>query len=406
MSVSVTARDYPHARLELFEESDPVGIPAVQDALSALWRMASERAQDEQSAALSRACLWNLVAFHSNPQRARGDSGGEARRITTLLEQVTVAVPARVIHLEEWRDEAAPQPGQEVEAWVSTHCLHSESGPQLVCCEQINAAGYGERGHSHFPALVRALLVPDLPTALLWLDDVPRKGRVLGQLLQMSERMVVDTQHITEPASLLAVHELQRNAPGKLADLGWLRLTALRHLVADFFEPPGRAEQLGALERIGVEVSPAGSNTGLLLLGWLLSRTGYGEVRAVDLGGQGAGGLSRWQARRAGGKPAEVELRVHDDASAAPGEAAGDGGMDGVYCIRIEAGGDTFALHDVDPEHMRVDGPDKHLPHVALREAGEPELVVQALGAPLRDRVYAEALATATELAESQQWTH
>jgi glucose-6-phosphate dehydrogenase assembly protein OpcA len=240
--------------------------------------------------------------------------------------------------------------------------------------------------------VVRALLVPDLPVALLWLDDVPRKGRVLGQLLALSDRVIVDTQHAGDPATLLGVADLRSAAPDKLTDLGWLRLTALRHLVADFFEPPGRAEQLGRLERVAVEVSPRGRNTGLLLLGWLLSRCGYGQVRALEPGDD-AGAL-RWQASRNGARPVALDMHVRE----------GEGGLDGVIRLEIEAGGDTFALHDVDAEHMAVQGPDRQLPRVPLRETDEPGLVALALATGLGDRIYAEALASAAQLVECQQW--
>jgi hypothetical protein len=394
MSVTVKQLELPHAQLAQYGETDPVALTAVQDALSALWRAASEQAQQEHGEALARACLWNLVAFHSNPQRPRGDSGGEASRIAQVLRQSTASVPARVIHLQEWRDASAPAPGQEVEAWVSTYCLLGQGAPRYVCCEQINLAGYGEKGHSHFPALVRALLVPDLPVGLLWLDDVPRKGRVLGQLLAMSDRMLIDNQHTTDPASLTAVHELLRGAATRVADLSWLRLNPLRHLVAEFFDPPERAAQLAQLERILIETSPEGRNTGLLLAGWLLSRCGFGQVRSVELGNGGT--ARRWQAQGPQGRSVLLDFLVRD----------GYGGLDGIFCIQIEAGGDTFALHDVDPEHMSVAGPDRTLPRVTLRENTEPGLLVEALATPLPDPVYTEALATAAALVESDQWNH
>jgi Glucose-6-phosphate dehydrogenase subunit N-terminal domain/Glucose-6-phosphate dehydrogenase subunit C-terminal domain len=391
MSVMVNTEDVANGSLVLFEETEPVGLPAVQETLSALWRLASEQVQEEMDDALSRACLWNLVPFHSNPKRRRGDSAGEAHRIETLLRQVTVSVPARVIHLEEWRNEAAPEPGKEVEAWVSSHCLHTAQGPHLVCCEQVNLAGYGEQGHSHFPALVRALLVPDLPVALLWLDDVPRKGHVLGELLQLSDRMIIDNQHTTDPVSLTAVHELLSASPGKVTDLSWLRLNPLRHLLADFFDPPGRAEQLQHLERILIETSPEGRNSGLLLLGWLLSRCGYEEYRGAKPEGDSA---LHWQVQRGKGKGIPLDFRMGE----------GYGGLDGIFCIRIEAGGDAFELRDVDPEHMSMEGPDRTLPRVALRESSEPELVGQALSADPHDPVYAAALAAAARLVACARW--
>ncbi len=378
--------------LTVLSESEAVGVAEVQNRLTALWRQASESLQEDRPDALALACLWNLVVFHSNPERKRGDSGGEAHRIQQLLEQVTTSVPARVIHLEEWRDEAARAPGQEVEAWVGTHCLHSGDTAHMVCCEQINVAGYGEQGHSHFPALVRALQVPDLPTALLWLDDVPRKGRVLGQLLRLSERLVADSQHTTAMESLLALNDLLQSAPARIVDLGWLRLNPLRNLVADFFDPPGRAEQLARMEAVRITTSREGRNNGLLVLGWLLSRCGYREATAVDLGGSDT--AYRWRVPRGDGDAFTVDFAVQD----------GYGGLDGIFALELRAGGDTFSLHDVDPEHMAVRGPDRDLPRVALREADETGLVVEALGAGKAGTVFAEAVAMAALLAEGALW--
>ena len=392
MSVTMQTRELGASRLRLFGESNPVSLAGVQDALSALWRRASGDLQQQGHSALARACLWNLVAFHSNPKRARGETGETAHHIEMLLELVTTVVPARVLHLEEWRDEPDPPSGKEVEAWVSTHCLEPASGPQVVCCEQVNLAGYGEQGHSHFPALVRALLVPDIPVGLLWLDEVPRKGRMLGQLLDICDRMIVDSQHAMAPDSLLAVNDLQRATPGKVADLSWLRLGPLRHLVADFFDPPGRAELLGRLDRVLIETSPQGRNTGYLLLGWLLSRCGYEQAKAVDLGRQAQ--ACRWQVRRKDGKSLTLDFTT----------GRGDGGLDGVLAFQLEAGGHTFRLEDADDDHMSVSGPDRTLPRVALREASEPELVAEALAANLRDPVYFEALGLAARLVETELW--
>jgi hypothetical protein len=112
----------------------------------------------------------------------------------------------------------------------------------------------------------------------------------------------------------------------------------------------------------------------------------------VELGNGGT--ARRWQAQGPQGRSVLLDFLVRD----------GYGGLDGIFCIQIEAGGDTFALHDVDPEHMSVAGPDRTLPRVTLRENTEPGLLVEALATPLPDPVYTEALATAAALVESDQW--
>ncbi len=392
MKVHTQQQTPPVGELLSFMGEAPVPLDQVEERLAELWRHASETCAPAGGEPLTRACLWNVVAYHAHPTGHPGHDLAQPSRLEALLAEVTTSVPARVIHLEQWPEDTAPGPHAEVQAWVASNCLRPESGRNLVCCEEVHLAGYGERGQSHFPALVRALRAPDLPVALLWLDEVPRRGRVLGQLLGLSERILIDAQHTSEPDTLLAVRDLVRNARVRVVDLGWMRLRPLRHLVAQFFDPPGRAGQLQALEGITLETDARGRNAGYLLLGWLLSRCGYTEVSAVDLG-PGAD-THRWSVRRGDARSFPVDFQVRE----------GYGGLDGIFCIALEAGGDTFALHDVDPEHMSLEGPDRKLPSVALRETDDPGLVAEALGGGRPDRVYADALAMASKLVATEQW--
>lgn len=422
MSLIVSRKSFPPSELMVYAESEPLSIDLVQKTLHGLWREASGQNRETEASSQSRetepsgesretggnslplACLWNLIAFHANPSRIPRDSGGEANRIQSLLEEVTVSLPARVIHLEEWPDSQAPESGKEVEARVSTNCLHSPGGQPLVCCEEINLAGYGRKGHSHFPALVRAFLVPDLPVALVWLDDIPREGKLLGQLLGMCSRVVIDNQHTSDTASLLAANDMLKASPGKLVDLSWLRLSPLRHLLADFFDAPGQAGQLQRIESIHIETSPAGRNPGRLMMGWLISACGYGQPEAVDQ--DPSQDTLRWTVRRSepGQGPASeggeggnhsfpLDFSMRD----------GYGGLDGIFSITLRAGGETYSLRDTDPEHMAVKGPHLELPNVHLREMDDPGLMVAALGGGPPDQVYGKALAMAALLAETEQ---
>ena len=414
MSLIVSRKNFPSSEMVVYSESEPLSIDHVQKALNGLWREASGQSRKSSENTLPLACLWNLVAFHANPSRIPWDSGGEANRIQSLLEEVTVSLPARVIHLEEWPDSKAPQSGKEVEAWVSTNCLHSAGGQHLVCCEEINLAGYGEKGHSHFPALVRAFLVPDLPMALVWLDDIPREGTLLGQLLRMCDRVVIDNQHTSDTVSLLAANDVLKASPGKLVDLSWLRLSSLRHLLADFFDAPGQAGKLEQIESIHIETSPSGSNPGRLMMGWLLSACGYNQAEAVAPGD--SKNAMRWMVRRGIAGPAGNEGSAGKGPAIKGGEGEthsfpldftmrdGYGGLDGVFSITLRAGGETYSLRDTDPEHMAIKGPNLDLSNVPLREMGDPGLMVAALGGGPPDRVYGKALAMAAMLAEMEQW--
>ncbi|MEE8436538.1 MAG: glucose-6-phosphate dehydrogenase assembly protein OpcA [bacterium] len=395
MTISVNRKAFPSSDLVLLDHGEAVDISQVESCLTGLWRAASEHSQEEREEGLALARLWNLVSYRAgaqaSPSASGEEPGEEAETPGALLERVTMSMPARVIHLKDLRHVPPPAPGKDVEARVESHCLISHSGSKMVCCEAIHLTGYGEVGHSHFPAVLRALLVAHLPVALLWLDEVPRKGRLLGELLAMSDRLLVDTQRTSDTSSLLAVNDLMRNAGEQMVDLGWLRLRPMRYLVADFFDPPGRAEQLQRMEGITIETSPKGFNSGLMMAGWILSRLGLGESQGLTPV-QGEGNL-RWNmAHGAGVFPLDFSIRE------------GYGGLDEIFRFEIRAGGDVFEIRDVDPEHVSISGPDRQLPSIALRESDGAELVVAALGGAPADVVFAQALGVAAHLVETLQW--
>lgn len=402
MTITVNRKTFPSSELMLLEHGETVEVAQVESCLTQLWRSASEQSQQEGEGALALARLWNLVTYRTGPDAhppASGDGPDESRGDgreppAALLERVTMSIPARVIHLKELHAEPPPGAGKELEARVGNNCLNSRGESRMVCCETIHLTGYGQAGQSHFPAVLRALLVSNLPVAMLWLDDVPHEalheGSLLGELLRMSDRMLVDTQRSSDTSTLLAVNGLMRNTGGQIVDLGWLRLRPMRHLVADFFDPPGRAEQLRKIEGITIDTSLKGFNSGLMMSAWILSRLGLGETRGMGAP-QGEGNL-RWNmVHEGGGFPLDFSIRE------------GYGGLDEIFCLQIRAGGDVFEIRDVDPEHVSVSGPDRRLPSISLRESDDTELVVAALGGAPADAVFAQALSVAVQLVETLQ---
>jgi hypothetical protein len=365
----------------------PVELGAVESAFTTLWRAAGEQCAGGSKASVVRACLVNLIAQMPRP----GQDAGQGERLERLLAEVTQSIPSRVIrlHLHEAKD--AP-PDRDVQAWVATHCAPHPDGGGTIFAEEVTLAAYGEKGASHFPPLVRALRVPDLPTALLWLHGLPPKGRLLGQLLQASERLVVDSHFMTEPGALIALLDLLRGARS-LADLGWMRLTPVRYLIAKLFDPPGQSEKLSTLEGVEVETTPDGLNEGFLLLGWLLSRSGHREFKAVDVGGDSR--RFRWHVRR-DNRSFPVDLSTRQ------GFTGRD--YDGILRLSILGGGERYALEQVDEEHVSLESPHHTQQRVALHGWDDAELIVSALQTSGKDRIYGEALVIAAGLMDTEAW--
>jgi hypothetical protein len=366
-----------------FSSRGSIDFSRVEQELAALWRQAGERASD-QGQAVTRACLWNLVECQPLAE-------GKQAAPSDAVDEVGTIVPSRLIRLRARPVGEAPQSGREVEAWVSARCNPSSGGGHQIRTEEIRIAGYGEASLSHFPALVRALLVPDLPVALIWLAEPPRKGRLLRDLLRLSDRILIDSQPGGDPGVLPRVNDLVQDTQATFVDLGWMRLTPMRYLLASLFDPPGRADQLHRIERLRIDTTPNGRNTGLLMLGWLLTRLGRVEVKAEDSGGMEAS--YTWKARLMA-RQFPIEFHVRE----------GAGGLDGLLALEIAAGGDRFAMRQVDEEHIALDGPDHAGQKLALHGWSDPELLVAGLGAPGIDALYPQALAKAANLIEAEDW--
>jgi glucose-6-phosphate dehydrogenase assembly protein OpcA len=368
-------------------QGEPVDLAGVESAFTTLWRQAGEQFAGNNESSVVRACLWNLVAYMPGP----GADPQQVERLERMLADITQAVPSRVIRLQPREAGLAPA-GAEVQAWVATHCMASQSGGGTVCAEEVTLAGYGDGGASHFPPLVRALRVPDLPVALLWLHGLPPKGRLVGQLMQTTDRMLVDSHFMTSAGSLIALRDLIRGVAA-MGDLGWMRLTPMRYLIAKLFDPPGHGDNLSRLERIEVETTPDGLNEGFLLLGWLLSRAGYKEFKAVDLGGLDQ--RFRWQVRR-GNTSFPIDLFTR------PGYSAYD--YDGILRLSIVAGGERYAMEQVDEEHVSLESSHHTQSRVALHGWEDAELIISALQVTGTDRIYVEALAVAAGLMDTEAW--
>ena len=369
----------------------PVEIAAIDQTWARLWREALNVDDTLQQAPTTRACLWNLLVMgdgghlpaHDNLTRHNATPSRD--RLQALLDEATRTMPARIIRLETTTLES----GREVEAHIASNGL-LRNGGALICSEQVTLRGNGSAGSRHFPSLVRALLVPDLPVALLWLHALPSKSRLLGELVGLSERVVVDTHSTLDEMALPALHTLS-DSLRNLTDIGWMRIAPVRYMLASLFDPPGHAELLQRMQRIRIEAAPAGRPAAFLLAGWLLGQCGYSAFKALPV--PTARTIYRWDVRTADGAfPLEF------------GEREAEGGVDHLLSVEIEAGGARFALSQVDAEHVRLDSPLHQDQRLALHGWDTAELLVAALGLGHADLLYPKALALAGQLADAEAW--
>jgi glucose-6-phosphate dehydrogenase assembly protein OpcA len=252
-------------------------------------------------------------------------------------------------------------------------------GGKLLCSEEITLLARG-RGGEHLPALVSALLVPDVPTALFWSGGRPSEALKWRRLVEGSERLIVDTGRLAATAELRALAQVARLSPEvELADLGWLRLAPFRVLMASLFDPPVGAEPLRRAARLRLVCANDGGATARLLLGWLASRLDWGQPRRADAG---------WLVPREGGQVRlEIETREID------------AGADGIYTVELAGErGEVFSLSDAGPHTVEARAAGLPTRHLSAPERSDAELLVAALGARGHDPLFGAALERAAAL--------
>jgi hypothetical protein len=233
-----------------------VDVAAIERDLAALWRQAAGG-----QTSVTRACSWNLVVY------AEGDEG--LSRTKKLSNALVATVPSRTLILHHRPD----QPGPELEAFVTANCRLLPGGGKLVCSEEITVETRGH-GNDYLPSLTRALLVPDIPTAVLC-GGVPESGHLLQELMGAADRLIVDSHAMSKG------HPMHRlgNALSRVVDLAWLRTFPWRAAVASVFDAPEARAQLSQRQHIAVSCAREWESEAKLLVGWLQSRlSNVGEV--------------------------------------------------------------------------------------------------------------------------------
>jgi glucose-6-phosphate dehydrogenase assembly protein OpcA len=331
-----------------------VDVAAIERDLAALWRKANTG-----SVSVTRACSWNLVVHTS--------TDAEFKQAQPLADALLASVPSRTVVLND-RPNAT---GTEIEAFVTANCKMLPGGGKLVCTEEITIEARG-RGGEHLPSLLRALLVPDIPSAVLW-SDLPPNNAMVAELLVGVDRVILDSTRATE---LFRVERLGAQVTSRVADLNWLRFAPLRLIIAAAFDAPADPAMLFKLRRVSIDAGPDADSSARLLIGWLGARLGWSSPeRHTERGARG------WTISRQD-RTLQVELR------SAP---------QGVTGVTFESDEGVRVRLDVSASSVTIDagGAKRSVPFAQRSDA---DLVVAALGSRGSDKLYQSALHFAVEL--------
>ena len=230
----------------------------------------------EKGRSHARASVLNLIVT--------APDGRAAERIAATMMSLGVRHPSRAIVLV-----ADPGEGDGLDASITVHCHPGPMRAEQVCHETISLTCHGEPAR-HLSGVVAPLLIHDLPTHVWWPGDPPFDDPVFDQLVDISDRVIVDSSDFSD--LLTGYHRLTnlRRRSG-VGDLSWERLAWWHEVTAQFFDTPRFRRYLPNLNRIRIRYSvppPGGPETrhaeeiaplvrapiaqALLYAGWLASR--------------------------------------------------------------------------------------------------------------------------------------
>jgi glucose-6-phosphate dehydrogenase assembly protein OpcA len=295
----------------LLEQPRGVDVVAIERELAQLWKRATDDREDLDHGPVVRACTLNLVVVTEEAARLQA--------IEQLVGEVTLEHPARIFLIHAERDGAPPL----LDAWISARCTIAVPGEKQVCCEQITIHAVGAE-YTKLPSVVASLLVPDIPSVLLWKAKIVPKDPLLSALSELVDHLLIDSSEEAEPVQLLTswadFSAANRDAviPG---DLAWSHLTPWRSALGQAFSPAETRMYLQEIATIDIVISTStqpvhsGASQALLLVSWLAARLGWSIGKTA--GGNTASGYTA--SFTATGGPISFSAAVRQTAGAGPG---------------------------------------------------------------------------------------
>ena len=404
-----------HRRLMRFGEAESLATPlweqpntsvrAIAGHLSSLWDVppsldGGDALVPEKGLPHSRASVLNLIVTVVDSMAAD--------RVVRTLMGLGVRHPSRAIVLVP-EQRAADHP---LDARISTHCHDAPGGGDRVCYEEVVLTVRGEAA-DHLSGIVAPLLIHDLPTHVWWPGDPPFTDPVFDQLVELADRIIVDSSDFTDLLSGLRRLSTLRRRSG-VGDLSWQRLAWWQELTAQFFDAPRFRRYLPNLSGLRIRYAVSASAAPrqdekddiapgvaapmaqtLLYAGWIATRLGWKRYRTLEALDDGGFRL------RLEGPHEMVDLHVEPVVTeeVRPGE---------LLSVRLRSHGETgaaeFIIDRGDDDAVvatNADGMTALLRRVGLDTDGEPELLSSQLTVDSVDRVYEDAMRAAAILLAS-----
>ncbi len=288
------------------------------------------------------------------------------------------------------------------DAHIYAECRLSDRSSAEICTEQILVKTGGELAQ-HLSRVVAPLLIHDLPVVLWWPDDPPFGSRQFNEIVDIADRLLVDSGTFQEDggARLAGLAEVVANGVAA-TDIGWLRLALWRELLAGLFDHPLLTRELDHIRSVRIDVArptdTLRASRAAFYLGWVASRLGWETARPLASRGDDRDVLQG--AFRSGRR--EIAVEIHPVRATLDGAKRAPGSL-----VRV----DIEATRPRAQVRARITRQADHLLATAdwngasvTRRAGrlepfdETPFIAEALERPGLDRIFEQALIRAVRL--------
>ncbi|MBA2255546.1 MAG: glucose-6-phosphate dehydrogenase assembly protein OpcA [Chloroflexi bacterium] len=375
------AEEVAHTPMSEAERSRAMGDPRLAHMLDA----------PEDVRVRTRTSVLTLVVVAPRPETTE--------RAIDAVNLLAGRHPSRAIILSPGDPDGPPT----LDARIVASCHVSGRGDSETCTEQIHLRVGGETAQ-HLSAVVAPLLIHDLPVVLWWPDEPPIGRRPFRELLETVDRLLVDSGSFGADGSrrLAGLAAVIAEGDAVVHDIGWMRLTLWRELLAGLFDHPLLQRETGRCKAIRIHIArPSGdfrTIKGALFVGWLAGQLDW-EI-AQPLASK-SGSDSLFATLREGKHDIRVEFRP---ATGTAGEASVRS-AGSLTRVELELGRGTSAIRAVvtrQQDHLLATAEWNGAPIIRrpgrLEAFGEAPYLGEALDLTGQDRVFERALARATRL--------
>jgi len=284
-------------------------------------------------------------------------------------------------------------------SWMDAHiyaaCQLNDRSDVEVCTEELLIKAGGELAQ-HPSRVVAPLLIHDLPAVLWWPDDPLFGTKPFREIVTIADRLLVDSGSFAESGTgrLAGLAEVVREGVA-VSDIGWLRLSLWRELLAGLYDHPLLTRELDHIRSIRIDVARPAQTFRLTkaayFVGWLAAMLGWEVTKPMHEAADGDAVQGTFRGHRH-----DVKVDIRASRSGHEGTGLGAGSLVRVEVESNRPGHAVRARITRQRDHLLAtadwNGAQVQRRAGQLEEFSETPFVAEALERPGLDRIFERSL--------------